>query len=326
MQFSSRDTLNMKTYLLLIFIAKFANCLTVDEAEASDGLDGKDPIFEDDSFALFCNITSQGPTDLPVQCTWTHMIDNQYDESGKPLEVVCSTVDAGTSICTNQGGNVDSDYANHIQLNASVSSCDAFVESADPRDNGRWECEVTDVNNKVESAFIDIFVSNRSTAFITEPDEQITYDIMDEDAVINATCRAYGGRPQPTFAWVMETTGEPNEIPQNDYNSTWKEGNDAVLGEYVEETLLWSPSLLDLCEINAAHEEFCDGNVASSQFSLVCKAQQDDYYESSADEISIKVKNPYVDATTTVAPYSSTATCLKLPGFYFAISILHLYK
>ena len=54
---------------------------------------------------------------------------------------------------------------------------------------------------------MQVHVSNQSTIFITQPDlfqdprEVIEYDINDSRAEIEATCTAYGGKPEPEFHW-----------------------------------------------------------------------------------------------------------------------------
>ena len=50
----------------------------------------------------------------------------------------------------------------------------------------------------------EVFVSNKSSIFITDPDdddETIEYDISRSSDRITATCTAYGGSPVPAFKW-----------------------------------------------------------------------------------------------------------------------------
>ena len=50
----------------------------------------------------------------------------------------------------------------------------------------------------------EVFVSNKSSIFITDPDDNddtIEYDITRGNDRITATCTAYGGSPVPAFKW-----------------------------------------------------------------------------------------------------------------------------
>ena len=50
----------------------------------------------------------------------------------------------------------------------------------------------------------EVFVSNKSSIFITDPDDNddtIEYDIARGNDRITATCTAYGGSPVPAFKW-----------------------------------------------------------------------------------------------------------------------------
>merc|ERR1719273_198735 len=101
---------------------------------------------------------------------------------------------------------------------------------------------------------MDVHVSNQSTIFITLPDlfenpnDVIDFDISDSRAEIEATCTAYGGKPDPEFHWYVGDTDNGNEI--TDFNSQQLMTSSDDLGDYVEQRIQWTPSREDLCKFD----------------------------------------------------------------------------
>lgn len=284
----------------------------------SDGLDEETPIAEDDSFTLKCDLQVQGTSDEWLLCMWTHVLEDEIDANNEELRIVCSTSPDGSSQCSNKGGSPElSSYASRVTLVTSANSCGMSVRGAEARDNGRWECHVTDssIGGGQHYSYIDIHVANQTTIFITDPDleedssQTIEYDLEDERAEIEATCTGYGGKPEPTFRWFIND--DRNEISESDIQRRLRPGKDSVLGEYVEETIVFQPTLEDLCTRYDIDDYACETNKRRYHFfnfNLICKADQGSYFERENDDQEAMVTVDVVSGSS--APLASLVVLL----------------
>ncbi|TRY75785.1 hypothetical protein TCAL_01291 [Tigriopus californicus] len=267
-------------FLLAGLLAFSGVCsLSVGQAEivGSDGLDEDSPIADDDSFTLKCDIQVQGSNDGWLLCMWTHELEDEQDANNEDLRIVCSTSPDGSAQCSNKGGSSElSSYA---------------------------------------SSFVDIHVANQTTIFITDPDmeedssQTIEYDLEDERAEIEATCTGYGGKPEPTFRWYIND--DRNEISENDLQRRLRPGEDSILGEYVEETIIFQPTLEDLCNSYDIDDYACETNKPRYHFfnfNLICKADQGVYFERENEDQEAMVTVDVVSGST--APLASVVVLL----------------
>ena len=100
-----------------------------------------------------------------------------------------------------------------LRLSMDVGSnyCGLRIDSAHPYDTGEWRCHVSDYpTGSPQFGVVDLFVSNQSQIYISEPEnpdmdlinrETLTYDASEGRDEIEAECTSVGGRPEPTFHW-----------------------------------------------------------------------------------------------------------------------------
>lgn len=78
-----------------------------------------------------------------------------------------------------------------------------------------------------------------------------------------------------------------NEISESDIQRRLRPGKDSVLGEYVEETIVFQPTLEDLCTRYDIDDYACETNKRRYHFfnfNLICKADQGSYFERENDD------------------------------------------
>jgi len=232
-------------------------------------------------------------------CFWSHILQGQYDQSNKEKNIQCTALpNSQGQPCANSGGSHELDsVAARIKMDVSQNHCGLVISdsNADYHD-GTWECRVM-AGTSIQYNSVELFMANQSTVRMIQPDawapnpEMIKYDLDQSRPEIRASCRAYGGSPQPTFKWFV--TDDRRPINKNDYTADpIRVSVDSIYGPYIEETITFSPSYEKLCG------EYGLGSVCRPDvftFNLICKTDQGIYYTTeSADASSqaiVEVRN-----------------------------------
>jgi len=315
--------------VFLALLAPIADALSISDTSVVEGIGlvMEKPIMEKNTFTLRCRVTLTSPDEL-VFCQWTHILPREFTSDNKEKKVICPAAgpnDQGAA-CRNPGGTADSSYASRISMDMSSTHCGIKVTNADPRDTGRWECHVADSSGSgAQKGALDIFASNQSRVFFKVPDlladdnQVIIYDLEASRPEIDATCRGYGGSPEPKFVWYFED--DRNEIDARDMTKRTRKGKDSILGDYVEESITWVPTIDDMCRKYKLRQPVCDNNTKKNRrfnFNLLCKADQGDYY---------KTENLAQDASVIVEVYSGNrgaAGSLSKSGLLVATALMLL--
>ena len=201
-------------FIISIFTcATLSNVLAVDVYSSPDSITVK----KDEPYELTCyapNIEIKG-------CLFT-------DPSGKSFILWAGA--------TYEGGRVK-------QKGDGQSTCAVAINKAQDTDNGKWECQIStmdDNNNAVATtANVNVLVAVPPTtvqiriADINSPQE---YDLkMADKAEVNVECIAEQARPSPTFTWFLGDDQLLEEI------SARTEGKDNGKNNYIE-TLKYVPN------------------------------------------------------------------------------------
>jgi len=280
---------------LLGLILPIFNCLTISQygIQGSDGETEEQPVHVEDEFTLECGLSLNANEDW-FYCAWSHVVEDIENSDGQPAKVICGVSDYMSDngrYCANKGDSELDSYEQRITMVLGQSSCGIRVDNAEPTDSGDWTCKVVGNGGAETQQTIEVFVANMSTLYITDPDLEedsratIEYDLEDTRSEIEATCRAYGGRPAPEFHWYLDD--EDVEIEKSDLTTRVREGRDAILGEYTEETISWQPTLDSLCEDYDLDQEACERNKNKYRFfnmNLMCKVEQGDYFVEENDD------------------------------------------
>ena len=83
----------------------------------------------------------------------------------------------------------------------------------------------------------------------------------------------------------------------------------------MEQTITWSPTLQDLCEKYELEESVCDENTAANrnfEFSLICKVEQEGYFETENDRQTAEVVVEVSGSSTNKFTYSVAIALLML--------------
>lgn len=285
----------MKTFFLVLASVAFASVssLSIQSAEVvgSEGREETRPAKEGSTINLKCNLQLSTNEEWE-SCQWIHVMQNQWDMSGKEKMVKCTGLQNSQGApCTNHGGSHELDnYASRVKMDVGVSHCGITISNAHPNDTGRWECKVTAGSSY--SGYLDLFVTQRAIVNISEPTagNKIQYVFGYGRPEIRSTCRGYGGRPQPTFSWYVN---EERYLIRNDISANpVRTGEDPVLGKYHEETISFTPSKERLCN-DYGLNSFCLQDTYT--FKLLCRVDQGIYYQSensrAFSEALVEVRN-----------------------------------
>jgi hypothetical protein len=298
----------MKHFLVVLLIAALADSLSIQDASVynGDGEDELEPAMEGKSVSLRCTL-SVNTNENWVLCSWTHeLAEGIVTPDNEKLEVVCSTANnAGTGDpCGNQGGSSYlQDYAKRLTMEVGYNFCGLKISDANAYDTGEWKCHVSERPDAVAKfSVVELFVSNQSELWISEPDLQkddsqtILYGANDNNAEIEATCRAVGGRPIPKFQWFIND--DRTEIDESDLKRSVRESmwNGVPV---IEETITWEPTIDQMCDNYDIKEDACQYSSASKRnearftFDLICQVDQTPYYkegESAGDPAIVVVE------------------------------------
>ena len=182
--------------------------------------------------------------------------------------------------CSNQGGSSDLDVeAQKIKMDVSPSHCSLIITDSDVDiHDGPWDLRVQ-TGGTLQYGQLDLYMANYSTVRMIQHDAwadnhwPILYDLGQSRPEIWATCRGYGGSPQPTFQWFINDDSQ--KINPGDYTTGPIRSVTDSYGSYVEESITFSPSYEKLCE------EYNLGGVCNPYafiFDLICKTNQDSFY------------------------------------------------
>jgi hypothetical protein len=184
------------------------------------------------------------------------------------------------------GDGLDQSYLNSHSIEYNQQPCTLRVQQASPDDAGDWTChlQVEDGTLKSTIGISEVFVSNKSSIFITDPDDNddtIEYDIARGNDRITATCTAYGGSPVPAFKWYIDDDKSSNQIEEGDGDASFDEASDddidSRMGRRAWSRITFKPDLQTLCDLNL--DEACDvvnedEDFNGLNFNLVCKVEQ----------------------------------------------------
>lgn len=234
---------------------------------------------EENQMDIPCPVSASGAPAL--SCIWKHQLpttgnsgysDTRHISCGSNPSVKCS----GSQ-------TIKQSYLTSHTVGFNIQPCSIHVDRAHPDDTGDWECHlVTDDGSsagpKAQVGTVEVFVSNKSEIYITEPDlnrvDSIQYDLGKSSDRIEATCTGYGGSPIPTFHWFVDDDDRSNEIQDGDGDASIRhnEYNDRN-GRRAESTITFQPSLQTLCDLNL--DDACDGDDFNGlNFNLICTVEQ----------------------------------------------------
>jgi hypothetical protein len=276
--------------VLLFAVPTVVLSLSIREAVVvGTGSDEDSPLEEGEELRLHCSTDEEW-----ILCKWVHEIEDVYDSQGHIMKVACgaSSGHSGDK-CDNSAGSDELDsYASRITFDVSATSCGLRIQNADPRDTGKWKCNIYDADDSPQYSEVNAFVSNQSRIFITEPDlwedpnEVVEYKIGDNNDEIEVTCTAYGGNPDPVFHWYIGD--DRNEI--EDIDNTRRTESEDDLGKYVSEQMTYKPSRSDLCKFDDL-TNYCWNDQFT--FNLICKVEQTTgsktYYRDENDQQMVEV-------------------------------------
>lgn len=278
--------MNFWTIPFLVFcsftLSSFVQSFNINSAEVQgDGKEETKPAKEGTSVTLRCQLT-MGSGEEWSFCEWQHILKGQYDSNNKELNIQCAAMpnSQGTS-CANYGGSDQlNQYASRIKMDVSMNYCGLIISDSKADDNGQWDCRVK-ASGTEQFGSLDLYMTNHSRVRMYEPDAwavqpvMIKYDLTSGRPEIKATCRGYGGRPQPTFNWYVND--DRHQINKKDYTpNPIRTGTDSLYGAYVEETISFMPSHENLCR-EYGLESVCRTDVFT--FNLICKTDQGSFYQ-----------------------------------------------
>lgn len=295
----------MRTLWALALLAAVAESLTIQDAAitSGNGEDEDNPADEESSITLRCGLSNAD--NGWVYCGWTHELVNTFDDNDEIVEVFCSSADytQSSTQCKNLGGSEvldQANYASRLRMDVSASHCGIRIDQAHPYDTGEWKCHVTEIpGGSTLYSSVDLYVSNHSQVYISEPDmwedssQVIEYEANNRGE-IQAACTGIGGRPAPTFHWYVDDSNN-REIDEDELNSKDSEWDDNGV-PMMEQSISWEPSIDDMCDEYELDNRVCDFDRGSKEreraiftFNLICKADQGNLYKDENDDGEVMV-------------------------------------
>lgn len=285
----------MKFVLVLVLTVGLVlnvEAFSISSAEVmGDGKEETRPAKEGTTVTIRCSLSMQSGEEWSV-CLWTHKLTGQFDQYNREKNIQCQALpNSQGQTCLNSGGSHDLDSAaSKIKMDVSAQHCGIVITDVNANyHDGTWDCSVFAAGT-TQYSNVELFVTNKTTVRMIQPDawaqnpEMIKYDLDQSRPEIRATCRGYGGSPQPTFKWYVND--DRRQINKNDYTANpIRVGQDPVYGNYVEESITFSPSYEKLCG------EYGLGNVCRPDvftFNLICKSDQGSYYMTESVDSSTK--------------------------------------
>lgn len=285
--------------------------ITINEISVQgDGEDPDNPLAEGDRLTVKCSADSEWSL-----CSWVMELDGEYDSNNQLKKLVCGTyaTNGGSVRCNNHGGSDDlDDIADNIQLSGDEKSCTLQISDAEAIHGNKWRCNMWDDPSSAGAQIDkDIHISNQSTIFITEPDhfqdpnEMIEYTLDQSNERIEATCTAYGGKPDPEFHWYVNDDDDRSEIPDSDL-TRYTDSRSDDLGDYIQESIRWSPTRDELCQFEDLENDCYEYQFS---FDLICKVVQkagsNIYYQSENEQqktdVIVNIKSGAARLTTMVS-------------------------
>lgn len=250
--------------------------------------DKNNPEEEGRQIDIPCPVTSSG--NKALSCVWKHELpatgNNGYSDTRH--------ISCGANGCSGHQ-SIDQSYFNGRSVEWNINPCSIRVQQAHPDDTGDWECHLitddgTTSGPRAQVGTVEVFVSNKSEIYITDPDvnrvDSIQYDLRKSSDRIEATCTGYGGSPTPIFTWYVDEDDSGNDIQKGDGGASFEVREyDDRNGRRAESTITFQPTLQDLCDLNL--DNACDSDDFNGlNFNLICTVEQPGYYNRDSNEIA----------------------------------------
>jgi len=189
--------------------AALSNCQT----NPSD-MDAEENVVDDgDTMTLSCNTDSK-----VLSCIWRHTDPISEKESGSKADptILCAgSQDENGNQCKSES---------RITYRTTENQCAIDVSNTEPEDTGKWLLTAVTLSNSGQTQEQEkplyVYTYNRSEIHLIDEDENpettidtsYNYDTKEEDWIdgkngfesVEFSCRAYGGRPLPTFKWYID--------------------------------------------------------------------------------------------------------------------------